>query len=1062
MVLVLVLLMYCAGSFLWKGEKSMTSTGPRRLESLTATRSSHLDELEEAKDIAQEPKVFHLLPHSHQDLGWLMTEDGYYGIVQNVISGMIDHLESHPEAKFNYADMGFLYMYLRDKPDQLPRLQKLVKEGRVGLINGAFVLNDHAATTFDDMVSNYQYGRKFLFDRFGVQPDTIWAIDQFGLSATATRLAEALGYVGQVVNRIPDKQKNAFKQSGDMYFKWKPGHDSPPVDTFVLFKHYATEGPFNIDAGLYGVNNYQIRSQILNTDFNLHDLVNEYWGNARVFANYVKTSHILLPVGDDFTFSNFGVTYGVVDVILLFTNSNGLTGRLSKTEVRASTASEYFKAVHDDESKQKEPFKTLEAVDFFPLVEYDYEMGNKVAWSGYFTTNPYSKKALRSFGDLYRGLRSMLASVLPLKPDAKDRLTNIFFQTRHSEWIVGGNQHHDTITGTSKADVAFHYLNRQKSEIERTEPFWKTLIEELVEAKLLSEAKVPAPEEKPAKELSATVGNQMPNSMDNMMVYVNAMLKQQVEAMQRLLHTDIQTPAGFAHAEAAEPVDDSQPTWTIKLISPLSSQIHISAASSYLLQNQASAGKRLLRLKSASNLGALEVTRANGSVESVPLTKVFHSGSSDQSPVDDSKLVTEYRALVQLNNFERVLAKPVIAAPTATENKDLFGIAQGSIPGLDFQYNSNGSLGISRKADGFSLMIGIHQYELDQSKQGNYGKFYSYNNRGIQDSDTGHHAPGKYIFSTTSQEFAPLLVPSSATYRTLNENTGALFTLVYSNFGCSAQIEVDLKAPAADQLTVRLACDGNRRSNIYDLVARYSTLVKNGNTYFTDSNGLYAMERERGKYGPFIECNYYPLTRFAYLEDEENRFSVLVDRGEGSTSPAEGAIEVMFQRESYMDDSRGVAELNFESIAFVAIHRLIFESRKNDQQLFRQAQIQDENPVVVVELASIHNFEFSLKNPISSYPKIPDLVKVSLDTDEVGSTFIRLMNLSEDDDRAVDIFAILNAMFGNREYQLKPVKFDLSELNASAKDELSSSSRSTMNGIKLKPLQFVAYKVVMN
>ena len=87
---------------------------------------------------------------------------------------------------------------------------------------------------------------------------------------------------------------------------------------------------------------------------------------------------------------------------------------------------------------------------------------------------------------------------------------------------------------------------------------------------------------------------------------------------------------------------------------------------------------------------------------------------------------------------------------------------------------------------------------------------------------------------------------------------------------------------------------------------RYSTNIKNDKTFYTDSNGLYAMKRTAGEYGRYIECNYYPLTRFMYLQSDLQRVSVLVDRPQGGTSPIEGVLEVMVNRRSITDDQRGV------------------------------------------------------------------------------------------------------------------------------------------------------------
>ena len=62
----------------------------------------------------------HLIPHSHDDVGWLKTVDDYfYGAnmrtqfagVQYTIDTVVQELIDHPEYKFTIVEMAFLYRW---------------------------------------------------------------------------------------------------------------------------------------------------------------------------------------------------------------------------------------------------------------------------------------------------------------------------------------------------------------------------------------------------------------------------------------------------------------------------------------------------------------------------------------------------------------------------------------------------------------------------------------------------------------------------------------------------------------------------------------------------------------------------------------------------------------------------------------------------------------------------------------------------------------------------------------------------------------------------------------
>jgi len=87
--------------------------------------------------------------------------------------------------------------------------------------------------------------------------------------------------------------------------------------------------------------------------------------------------------------------------------------------------------------------------------------------------------------------------------------------------------------------------------------------------------------------------------------------------------------------------------------------------------------------------------------------------------------------------------------------------------------------------------------------------------------------------------------------------------------------------------------------------------------FYTDSNGL-EMQRRELNYRPTFEintknsvnitANYYPIGSAISIRDEHSQMVVMNDRAQGGSVIQDGRIELMQNRRSNADDSRGVGE----------------------------------------------------------------------------------------------------------------------------------------------------------
>ena len=74
------------------------------------------------KDRVNQDKQFyvHMVPHTHDDVGWLKTVDEYYSgtgqdkqhaTVYIILDSVIDEMQKNPHTKFTYAEMKFFTMW---------------------------------------------------------------------------------------------------------------------------------------------------------------------------------------------------------------------------------------------------------------------------------------------------------------------------------------------------------------------------------------------------------------------------------------------------------------------------------------------------------------------------------------------------------------------------------------------------------------------------------------------------------------------------------------------------------------------------------------------------------------------------------------------------------------------------------------------------------------------------------------------------------------------------------------------------------------------------------------
>ena len=454
-----------------------------------------------------------------------MEQEGYYqSQVNRILSSVVGELSKNPDRRFVWAESSFFMRWFESESEEIrTQFRALVASGQVEFVGGGWVQNDEANPDFGAVISQLTEGHEYLQQLFGKRPRIAWQIDPFGHAAATAAIASAAGYEALVINRIDHSIKDSLKSHAGLEFWWSPyspgvaasegvgtyAGNETAIFTHVLHKHYSAPVGYDFE----NPEGYAVGGD---PSGRAQGLVHEIRNRARAY----RTSHILVPFGDDFKFQNAARQFENMDALVKHINTGGVGGgpAFPGFRIRYSTLGEYFDAVFEElgvsqtagaaptgnssEARKIPPPPPLPiyspaspvdgGVDFFP-----YADNPNSYWAGYFVSRPSLKSAIRRVTSLLRGVDALLALTRPSAgvwaaiSERKMREALTSPSARHGEgiaaqkslslspyltfsWLAAFQRleqvrldvalclHHDAITGTSRDYVVADYSRRMQ------------------------------------------------------------------------------------------------------------------------------------------------------------------------------------------------------------------------------------------------------------------------------------------------------------------------------------------------------------------------------------------------------------------------------------------------------------------------------------------------------------------------------------------------------------------------------------------------------------------------
>jgi hypothetical protein len=111
----------------------------------------------------------HLIPHTHDDVGWMRTVDDYYNFeVRNIINNVVKSLQVSPNRKFTYVESYFFHRWWTEQNEDIKNIvRKFVMSGQLVFTNGGWCVNDEGAAHYQNIIDQMTLGLRFLDDEFG-------------------------------------------------------------------------------------------------------------------------------------------------------------------------------------------------------------------------------------------------------------------------------------------------------------------------------------------------------------------------------------------------------------------------------------------------------------------------------------------------------------------------------------------------------------------------------------------------------------------------------------------------------------------------------------------------------------------------------------------------------------------------------------------------------------------------------------------------------------------------------------------------------------------------------
>jgi len=156
------------------------------LEAFNEEPSALVLEIEKARSIlsraSQSAKEFnvHLIGHAHIDMNWLWPWKDTVETINGTFTTLVDLMNRSPELHFSQSQAVTYRVAEEEYPELFDMIKRNVRDGRWEVTAATWVEGDLNMGGTEALVRQILYGKRYVKERFGVEPEICWEPDTFG------------------------------------------------------------------------------------------------------------------------------------------------------------------------------------------------------------------------------------------------------------------------------------------------------------------------------------------------------------------------------------------------------------------------------------------------------------------------------------------------------------------------------------------------------------------------------------------------------------------------------------------------------------------------------------------------------------------------------------------------------------------------------------------------------------------------------------------------------------------------------------------------------------------
>ena len=862
--------------------------------------------------------VAHIVPHSHDDVGWLLTPERYYdgcydptGGVQSIISSMVTALAANSSRTFAQVESYYFNRWWERQTESMKATcRQVVANGQFDFINGGWSMHDEACVHQESAVSNMDVGAQFLRNEFGNTMNlTIgWHIDPFGHASATPRLMAQMGFDAFFFWRTDYELRNYNLQTKKMETMWSSSPslgDEVLMFTSILYNSYCygcndnmCPSPFccmnceqdhlpnwahyfeRIEASTKPKTSRHMIEKMFNVNassgLSIPELASAYVQTILSYAGGFRTNNVLMPWGCDFQHIDASISFALMDEVMTEVNGNW---NKYHVEMKYSTPERYTKAV------QQLGYS-------WPINEYDYFLDSDdghAYWSGYFSSRAEYKHFERWLMNERVASEIALSAAYRADFSLQRQRMDVFRQA------LGVAQHHDSITGTERE----HVRNRYQF--------------------LLTEGLMNA---------SATVN-------------------------------DVFTSA--TGATAAQPCHLSNLS-SCDLTNPLAAGKPVSV---FIYNGLAWARNEIITIPvPTKTLGAI-LNLGNTTSAIVSQVSDTWDLTLSRDPTSPPHAVHPYELIFSVSlpplSLIEVILTPTPSSSAAVYVKGTQGASTISSDkySVAFTASTGRIANVTNKATGLSSPV--EQNVMFYCPMG----------------PEGGQASGAYIFRTCTPDAKP--EPFQTTFVSAATLVGPVCSEVRQYINAEHHIHQTVRLCHGQDYVDLITGVGeiNPGTTGKEVILRVATDVQSGGEFYTDSQGLELQRRIRNDHPNFpytvtepVAANFYPCNVYAVVKDAVKSLAVITDYSRSTSSMEDGELEFLFIRRLIHDDNRGVAQPLNESIRVLSSSRLVMNSANVLADARLQSILHAHKPLVRFGAGGQHTIAPAFSNSVALPPAI--------------------------------------------------------------------------------------------